>query len=252
MSSTTPSPEERRAATEAARQQARAVTDRMQSRDKKTRIVVVAVVFALIVALVAVISVMFKGEQEKNSVAPANVSAEYTIPIPGGEGAGKAVPVVVYQDYNCPGCAGFHANYDEKMAELVEDNTIDLSYHNVSILDNAAAGRDGSIRAAQAAVCVVNEDPEAFSEFNSALFQDQRPNHEGMSNAELTGYADRVGVDISSCLDSEVYKPWALKAHSAGSAKIESTPSVTVNGEMVEDLNKLEDVIESAHEELNS
>lgn len=79
--------------------------------------------------------------------------------------------VSVYSDYLCPYCAMFEIDNAELLDSMVEAGDAVMVYHRVAILDDYSDGTRYSTRAAAAALYVAEQDPDAFKDFNDALFE---------------------------------------------------------------------------------
>jgi protein-disulfide isomerase len=66
-----------------------------------------------------------------------------------------------YIDFMCPICGQFEEAYGDAILELVDDGTITLNIHPISILDRYSQGTEYSTRAANAMYCVAEADPPA-------------------------------------------------------------------------------------------
>ncbi len=155
------------------------------------------------------------------------------------------VNIVEYIDYQCPVCLGFEKANLANTAALVADGTATLEIHPVSILDRSSQGTRYSSRAANAAACVANFDPDSFLNATAALYEYQPAEGSvGLSNAQILtvlGKANVKGATITACVDKETYRTWV----SATTAAVEDgtfehvataptsfagTPTVFVNG----------------------
>ena len=63
-----------------------------------------------------------------------------------------------YIDFMCPVCNQFEQAYGETIQSLVDDGTITLNIHPISILDRESQGTEYSTRAANAMYCVAAAD----------------------------------------------------------------------------------------------
>ena len=78
-----------------------------------------------------------------------------------------------YIDFMCPVCNQFEQLYGEAIDGLVDDGTITLNIHPISILDRASQGTEYSTRAANAMYCVAAADADASVPFMQAMFANQ-------------------------------------------------------------------------------
>ncbi|AMM19936.1 hypothetical protein AX769_06895 [Frondihabitans sp. PAMC 28766] len=121
-----------------------------------------------------------------------------------------------------------------------------VTYHPLAILTSQSLGTKYSVRSANAAACVATYSPDAFFDFNAAMFAKQpAENTSGLSNAQLVSLVN--GVDgitstsrIDKCISDETYASWVADATQralsgpipgARISKIASTPTVLANGQ---------------------
>lgn len=202
--------------------------------------VTIAVVVAL--ALVAVLVVTLNNQAapkplptEVNPPSAANIDAE-TGAILVGEGEDR---LDTYIDFMCPVCNQFEQVYGPEIEGLVDDGSITLGIHPISILDRASNGTQFSTRSANAAYCVAEADPDAALPFLQAMFENQpAEGSDGLSNNEILEIAAGVGVSgIDACVDDGTYAGFvtAMTAETPvqpGQSGI-ATPTIAVNGEVI-------------------
>lgn len=152
--------------------------------------------------------------------------------------------IVVYLDYLCPYCGQFETTNGAQIESLVASGAATLEVHPLSILDRLSSGSEYSTRAANAASCVANSDPDSFLAVNTALFANQpAENTTGLTDEELIGLVSSAGAtgdDIASCITDGAYSGWVADATdraldgplpNSEVASVEGTPTVLVNGE---------------------
>ena len=153
-----------------------------------------------------------------------------------GEGANE---LATYIDFMCPICGDFEASYGEEMLGLVEDGTITLNIHPISILDRYSQGTQYSTRAANAMYCVADSDPTATVAFMQTLFENQPAEQsEGLSDQELIDFAKGVtDADVASCITDGTYKDFVAamteKTPIQPGASGIGTPTIAVNGKVI-------------------
>lgn len=221
-----------------------------------------------LVAVVALVAWNVWSQQEIASIGPANmlsdgivltgdgssVTASTTAPIePGAEPvatdetavrAGGVVTVDLYVDYLCPYCGEFESTNAENLQSWLTQGAITLEIHPVAILDSSSAGSEYSSRAANAAACVADEDPDRFLAVHQALFAQQpAEGTTGLSDDELRSLVTDAGVtddDVLACITSGEFRPWVATATERATsqplanssvAQLTSTPTVLVNGQ---------------------
>jgi protein-disulfide isomerase len=167
-------------------------------------------------------------------------------PIPTDTSAhSDTVNIVEYVDFQCPVCLGFEEANLNNTAALVAAGKATLEIHPVSILDRSSQGTRYSSRAANAAACVANFDPDAFLGATAALYQYQpAEGTPGLTNSELLtvlGKADVGTAAIAKCVNNESFRGWVSQATAAVEdgefehvattpTDFAGTPTVFVNG----------------------
>jgi protein-disulfide isomerase len=154
----------------------------------------------------------------------------------------KTVPtIVIYQDLQCPACQAFEVPNMPQISQLVKDGKYNLEIHPISFLDGASANEYSS-RAGSALLCVADQEPEHFLDYNTALYAQQpKENTVGPDNAALANLASSIGVKNQSTLDCIENADWATwsKNQTPGYKSIipgtnlefTGTPFVIVNGQ---------------------
>lgn len=141
-----------------------------------------------------------------------------------------------YLDFMCPICNQFEQIYGPAIADLVEDGTITLNIHPISILDRYSGGTQYSTRAANAMYCVAAADGTAAVPFMQALFENQPPEQStGLTNEQLIELAETVDVTgIDACVTGGEYSAYVTtmteKTPLAPGAATIGTPTIAVNG----------------------
>lgn len=167
--------------------------------------------------------------------AAANVNTE-TGAIAVGDGPNS---VDTYIDFMCPICNQFEQAEGETIQQLLDDGSITLNIHPVSILDRVSQGTEFSTRSASAAYCVAESDPDAVLDFVRAMYAQQpAESSPGLTDEEIVAIAESAGATNSSaCITDGTYMDFAtamtrnLPTNPAnGSA---GTPTLVVNGEYV-------------------
>jgi protein-disulfide isomerase len=151
--------------------------------------------------------------------------------------------IVVYVDYLCPYCGSFENTNAEQITSWVTSGAATLEVHPISILDSQSQGTEYSTRAANAASCVANFDPNNFLAVNTALFANQPAEATtGLTDEELTeliATAGSDGADVASCIADGTFSEWvgaatdrALEGPLPNTevAAVTGTPTVLVNG----------------------
>ena len=268
--SSTPGKKDRR---EEAREKARIEREAEKKRQRRNKIFLQGGIGVAVIAIVVVIVLIVvnggggaptKGPGPKNMASNGillvgpDMKAQTT---PAAKASGKAVVtdraahkttanIVTYIDYQCPYCQQFETTNEAQIKTMVDSGKATLEIHPISFLDNASLGNKYSTRAANAAACVANYDPNDFYAVNTALFANQPAEQtNGKTDAQLLSVLNGAGADskaIESCVTSKKFVPWVTNSSAAlhiGSqtkvfqgvantpAVFGGTPTVFVNGE---------------------
>ncbi|MGG5173340.1 DsbA family protein [Pseudarthrobacter sp. J1738] len=257
-----------------AREKAREIREQQLKKDKRTKQLTIWGVVVAVVAIIAVVAVIVSTNIRNNAPiadqgptpangnvyggvtlaaktdvvksAPATVNiADIAAPTaaptqgvaakaPGVEAvAGKPVKVVAYIDFICPICNNFEKTYGAKLTELRNAGKITVEYRALGFLDQSSTTNYSS-RAANAAACVANSSPEKYSDFFTALFEQQpAEGSAGLPDSKLKSIATDVGAaDISKCVDEKTYRPYVKYTTQLASAVgVTGTPTVFVDGQ---------------------
>ena len=142
----------------------------------------------------------------------------------------KAV-LSVYEDFQCPHCADFAKTFGPTLKKLADSGAAAVDYYILAILNKASGGY--SARAANAAYCVADEDKEAFTRFQSALFAQQpmEGSGTGPDNDSLIETARQAGAGgtVPECINKGVYDK--MVSGLASKTKVTATPTIRLNGE---------------------
>jgi protein-disulfide isomerase len=144
-----------------------------------------------------------------------------------------------YIDFMCPVCNQFEQAYGEAIQGLVDDGTITLNIHPISILDRASSGTEYSTRSANAMYCVAAADGTAAVPFMQAMFANQPDEGStGLTNEQILAIAAGVGVTgIDACVNDGEYSGYVTamteKTPVAPGAQGIGTPTIAINGEVI-------------------
>ncbi|WP_404431284.1 DsbA family protein [Microbacterium lacus] len=194
------------------------------------------VVVALV--LVAGLVVWMNNAQSGPGTAPeaSHINAE-TGAIAVGDGSND---LATYIDFMCPICGTFEETYGPTIEGLVDDGSITLNIHPISILDRASQGTKFSTRAANAMYCVAVADADASLPFMKAMFANQPgEGTSGLSDDEILAIAAAAGVTgIDACVNDGQYSRYVTSITEStpvqpGAAGI-GTPTVLLNDEFVQ------------------
>lgn len=162
------------------------------------------------------------------------------------------VSVVEFADYKCPACREWsEVIFPQLKADFIDTGKISFSYINVLFHG------DESYLGSLAGEAIWNQDPDAFWAFNKALYQEQpaRQSHDDfwITVEKVLEVAEAVVPYIDlELLEEDImnmtYQDAVLLDHQlVEKFKVELTPSIVINGTMVDnpfDYDRIKEVIE--------
>lgn len=166
-------------------------------------------------------------------------------PVASATNAPNVVDIQIYFDYLCPNCGLFETRNRDTLRDWVQSGAATIELHPIAIFTSKSAGTQYSLRAANAAACVAQYSPDDFYAFHEELFAQQpEENTPGLTDEQLISAAQTAGVsdiaNLTRCVHDHTFRGWvtdatnrALAGPIAGTelAKIESTPTIIVNGQ---------------------
>jgi protein-disulfide isomerase len=251
---------------EDARETARLLRAEQVKRDKRRRLFLRGGIGIGLLAIVAIVAVVIVNNVTAPAApSPANMASDGILLSSDGPAVSAATTapleadadpiatdqsalvdtanIVMYIDYLCPICGDFETTNGEQITDWVAAGNATVEIHPISILDRLSKGTEYATRAANAAACVANYDPDNFLDFNVAMFADQpAENTTGLTDAELTRLVEGAGVtspEVASCIADQTYSGWvdastqrALEGPIPNSdiTQVKGTPTVLVNG----------------------
>lgn len=154
-----------------------------------------------------------------------------------------SVIIVEWSDFECPAC-GMAQPVIEEVLDKYQDQ-VKLEFHHFPLSYHAHA-----YQAAEASECA--NDQGKFWEYLDQLFTNQS----SLASSDLKIYAERVGLDLElfeDCLSSNVKEKYVDKDLEEGKRLgIGFTPSIFVNGQLVEDWSSLGQIVEALIEPVKS
>lgn len=176
---------------------------------------------------------------ESSTATPTPEPSETTSPTPGAH----QVEVRVYLDYLSAESGAFEQANAKRLAQLLRDGTITLSYHPVATLASKSNGTKYSLRAAAAAACVAVHSPDAFFAYNHELLTDvPTVDSDGRPDSDLADMAAAAGVTdpqaVRTCIQDGTYIPWVKVVTDRATEnkipgtddKLTTTPLILVDG----------------------
>lgn len=167
-------------------------------------------------------------------------------PTTSSDATGDPAKIVIYQDYICPACKAFETQSLKELKDLRDTGKATVEYRFVTFLDDRSSGTNYSSRAANAAACIINQNPDKFYAFNTALYEQQpAEGSTGLPNQKLIDIAQSIGVTgIDDCVKNGTYRGWAADANKTALAiPLTGTPTILINGEKWDGKTSLTDSI---------
>ncbi|NED93865.1 thioredoxin domain-containing protein [Phytoactinopolyspora alkaliphila] len=209
-----------------------------RARERTMRLGIAAAVLVG-VAIIAIAVISSRGGDEDGTVAvPENASQ-----VEGDNGivvgdADAPVTIENWMDFRCPHCQTFEQANGAQIDQWVEAGEARVIYHPVTY-----TGGVQSTRANNALACAADEG--MAKEFISEAFA----RFQAWSNNQLVSLGDDIGIggDYASCVRDGTYDAWSTSVtDSAREAQIGGTPTIFVNGELVD--NPTPDMLAAAVE----
>ncbi len=241
-----------------------------QAREHRQQTIIGIIVTIIIVALVAVVGVVVYRNTHKSqttqtqstssarltmrnsSIKPTNASDDGGI-LFSKNGYGKKITgaptISIYMDPLCPGCGNFNRQTDPTLISLFKAGQINLDIHPMSFLDSSSTD-DYSSRAANSIAYIADNDsnPAHLLTYISNIYAEDFQPEEGssyksVSDAKLKKEAIKSGVpkSVANKAFNRTYQKWldAVNTYTPtrkelwGSSGSMSTPTVTINGTML-------------------
>lgn len=193
-------------------------------------------VIVLVIAIAVGIGLAVQSDRDTtgdHGDAPSGATSSYGVLV-GEEDAPTSL--VIYEDFQCPGCNAFEAAYHQKIRDAVEAGQINVEYRIVSFLDRASLNEYSS-RAANASLVVLDQaGAEEFWTFHDLLYADQpAEGTEGHDNDTLIDLAVEAGADrdlVEEGIEDGWFDQWVVNATDEMSKQgVTSTPTVLIDGE---------------------
>jgi protein-disulfide isomerase len=228
----------------------RAAVAKKESRRRSIIITaVVAVVVLVVVVVYALVQKDNNSEGGSSSGSPKATTGQQNQSILVGSPSATVV-VDVYEDFQCPICKQFEEQSGPLLKQYLDKQVIKINYRPIAILDSASSTQY-STRALNSAGCVVDTSLDAFPKYHALLFANQPPeNSAGLPDSKLIDLAKQAGAtNVDTCINDQGFKGWTQRVtDQASKDKVTGTPTVLVNGTVVQDWTptNLKQVIDNA------
>jgi protein-disulfide isomerase len=205
---------------------------------RRRSMIVGAAILAVIVIAVGVFAVVQNGKHSaaaSGGPTPANIAAGNSIVV--GK-AGAPVTMIAYEDFQCPYCDQFETANATQIAAWVAAGSVRVEYRPIALLD-ANSTDQYSTRSLNAVAALVNSTPTAFAKYHQLLFANQpKEGGPGLTDKQLVDLAVQAGApraSMTAAVNAGTYRAWTVRVtDAANKAKVNSTPTVKINGTTVD------------------
>jgi protein-disulfide isomerase len=243
---------------DAARQKAKALREQNQKKAKRSKLVIQISVVLVALGIVGGVAAVIAIEAANRVAAPVVDDAPKNLSEFGGLKIGvglqaftadktptpeasetKAPEIIVYVDYQCPICQAFDLPNSAQIRSWVDTGAATLEIRPISFLDRASLNEYSS-RAANAAFCVANFEPDSYFDMHSNLMINQpAEGQEGLDDNELFKVAEQSGAgtnEVKGCIQNKSFADY-IEQHTQNvlntpqqGVTVTGTPTVLVNG----------------------
>ena len=243
---------------DAARQKAKALREQNQKKAKRSKLVIQISVVLVALGIVGGVAAVIAIEAANRVAAPIVDDAPKNLSEFGGLKIGvglqaftadktptpeasetKAPEIIVYVDYQCPICQAFDLPNSAQIRSWVDTGAATLEIRPISFLDRASLNEYSS-RAANAAFCVANFEPDSYFDMHSNLMINQpAEGQEGLDDNELFKVAEQSGAgtnEVKGCIQNKSFADY-IEQHTQNvlntpqqGVTVTGTPTVLVNG----------------------
>ncbi|MDG2496882.1 MAG: DsbA family protein [Aquiluna sp.] len=242
---------------EEAREKARTLRQETAKREKRNRLLIqVSVVLVALgivggIAAVVVVDAANRADAPVVGDAPENLTAMGGLKVgvglqaftstntPTPDAAEDTPEIQIYVDYQCPICQAFDVPNSAQMRSWADVGAATIEIRPISFLDRASLN-DYSSRAANAAFCVANFEPDAFFDYHELLMLNQpEEGTNGHDDDKLFAYAEeaRAGTeDVKGCIQAKSFGDY-IEQHTQkvlsepqDGVSVTGTPTILVNG----------------------
>jgi len=253
---------------EQARELARKEREKAQRRDRLIKILIPVIVVVVVLAAAGITTAVILNQPKPAPISangPKNMIGDGIVltgkdgkiaatrsaglkkgetpqPIPTDSSAGAPVHITTYIDWGCPYCQQFEETNSSYISGLVSSGKAVLQIMPVAIVDKDYPGTRYASRAANAAACVANYDPDKFLDVQKVFYDNQPAGQtKALTNTQIANLVKKGGVDdgkVTSCINGESFKNWvsaatqrALADTSIQGAQGFGTPTIIVDGQ---------------------
>jgi len=159
------------------------------------------------------------------------------------------VKVDVYEDFRCSACQNYTTNYEPQIIQTYVDNgKVYYTFHSFIVIDGNT-GSDASYRSANAAMCASEQGH--FWDYHNTLYANQITEDASyFTDERLVIMAQNLNLDMTAfnlCYQAKKYaSDINADIAQAQSLNLTFTPSILVNGKLVQSLDQVSTSIDAA------
>jgi len=234
---------------------ARAAAEAEQrKRDRRIQIIGGSVIAVLVLGIIGV--GVWGSRQGSDSAAdslPTEIVADAALPA-GANGEGGDYPwsmpinsaagkptLAIWEDFQCPACASFEAQYGASIEKIAADGVATVIYRPTTFIQNnfpKSPNPLSSTRAASAYGCAVDAGAAEGQKFHDTVFANQPANEgDGWTNEQLVQFGKDSGITgdkltaFETCVNDVKYQDWANNSYlTFKTANVPGTPALFLNG----------------------
>jgi protein-disulfide isomerase len=228
---------------------ARAAAEAEQrKRDRRIQIIGGSVIAVLVLGIIGVgVWGSRQGSDGSASVADAAVPTggngadgdnPWSMPI--NTAAGKPT-LAIWEDFQCPACASFEAQYGASIDKIAADGIANVVYRPTTFIQTnfpKSPNPLSSTRAASAYGCAVDAGKVEGQKFKETVFANQPASEgDGWTNEQLIQFGEDAGIagdkltTFETCVNDVKYKDWANNSYLTFlSDNVPGTPALFLNG----------------------
>jgi protein-disulfide isomerase len=228
---------------EARRTKAQNARERAQAAAKRERLIRFVGGGLVALVVVGIISIGYFGSRPADTPnaegkIPEGVTENFSWVI--NPDTTATATMVIWEDFQCPGCGSFEAIYDAAVKELARENIVKVEYRPTAFLDDRFPGAH-SARGISAWGCAIEYG--IGDTFHKTLFAAQ-PQVEGVGWSDddfhaigmSSGLDKKLRDEFNNCVNDQRYLKWATEStQKFQDEAIPGTPYVSVNGTEITD-----------------
>ena len=231
-----------RARKQQSRDRAAAVIAEQKKKERRRSLLIQAGVVAVVALIVigTTVAILGSRDDQAESVGPPAGFNDN-----GGIVLGDAtapVTLTVVEDFACPHCQAFEEANADLLDSFIGGSEVKVEFRPIAFLDQVSTDEFSS-RALNATACVVEDEAANFAQMHRLLYANQpAEGGPGLTDDQLIDLAVQAGAEettVSTCITGRAHDNWveATTNRTTDEQWFSGTPTVLVNGALVEDLS---------------